>query len=67
MTTQRNKVFAVTVISAVAQELGLTTQFTEMDFKQIFPSVHAGTVDVGMAAMTDTKQRQQVADLVNYY
>lgn len=59
--------FDVDLINAVAQELGLTTQFTEMDFKQIFPSVAAGTSDVGMAAMTDTKQRQQVADLVNYY
>lgn len=59
--------FDVDLINAVAEELGVTAEFQNMDFKQLIPSVQQGNGDVVMAALTDTKQREAVVDLVTYY
>ena len=59
--------FDVDLVHAVAAELGVTAEIRELDFSQIIPAVMAGNVDVGMSAMTDTKQREQYVDMVNYY
>ena len=57
----------IDLINAIATELGLTIQFTEWDFADLIPSVRSGTLDVAVAAMTDTKEREQVVDMVTYY
>ncbi len=59
--------FDVDLINAVAEELGVTAEFQNMDFKQLIPAVQQGNGDVVMAALTDTKQREAVVDLVTYY
>ena len=57
----------IDLINAIATELGVTIQFTEWDFADLIPSVRSGTLDVAMAAITDTKEREQVVDMVTYY
>lgn len=59
--------FDVDLMNAAAAELGLTVDFQESDFVKIIPAVQDGTVDVGMAAFTDTRERQQSVDMVNYF
>ena len=59
--------FDVDLMNAAAAELGLTVDFQESDFVKIIPAVQGGTVDVGMAAFTDTRERQQSVDMVNYF
>ena len=59
--------FDVDLINAVADVLGIKAEFQNLDFNRLIPSVQQGTSDVAMAAITDTKTRQAVADLVNYY
>lgn len=59
--------FDVDLINAVAEVLGVKPEFRNLDFKQLIPSVQQGTSDVAMAAITDTKEREAVVDLVNYY
>lgn len=59
--------FDVDLIHAVAAELGVTAEIREFDFSGIIPALMAGEIDMGMAAMTDTKEREQAVDMVNYF
>lgn len=59
--------FDVDLIQAVAAELGVTAEIREFDFSKIIPAVMSGEIDVGMASMTDTKQREYYVDMVNYF
>ena len=57
----------VDFLDGVATELGLTTTYVESDFPTIIPSVKGGKFDLGMSSLTDTKEREQQVDFVNYY
>jgi polar amino acid transport system substrate-binding protein len=59
--------FDVDLMNAVAEQMGVRTAFRETEFSAIIPSVSSGTFDVGMAAVTDTREREQVVDMVTYY
>jgi hypothetical protein len=59
--------FDIDLMNAVASELGLTTEYRESAFDKIIPSILGGTVDVGVSGMTNTKQREQSVDFVDYY
>lgn len=59
--------FDVDLVKAIGEELGLAVEFEEMDFAKIIPGVQGGTIDVGVSAFTDTKERQQSVDFVDYY
>jgi polar amino acid transport system substrate-binding protein len=59
--------FDVDLVNAVAATLGLTADFREADFAKIIPSIQGGTVDMGMSSFTDTKERQQSVDFVDYF
>lgn len=59
--------FDVDLIHAVAAELGVTAEIREFDFSRIIPALLAGEIDLGMAAMTDTKERERDVDMVNYF
>lgn len=52
--------------AAIASVMGLEFQPVEQDFALILPSVQAGTVDVGISGFTDTEERRQSFDFVNY-
>lgn len=51
---------------AIGRVLGVRFAFGEQKFDGIVPAIQAGQHDVVMSAMTDTKQRQQVLDFVDY-
>ncbi len=59
--------FDVDLMDAVASVLGLRAEFNQADFDKIIPAVQAGTFDLGMSSFTDTVERQQSVDFVDYY
>ncbi len=59
--------FDVDLMNAIASTLGLTAEYREVDFAKIIPAIQSGTFDVGMSSFTDTKERDQYVDFVDYY
>jgi polar amino acid transport system substrate-binding protein len=59
--------FDVDLMNAIATTLGLTAEYREADFAKIIPSIQGGTFDVGMSSFTDTKEREQSVDFVDYF
>jgi polar amino acid transport system substrate-binding protein len=57
----------VDLIKAVAAKLGLTAEHSDMAFSSLITSLETGRVDVTMAAMNDTAERQQKIDFVDYF
>ncbi len=53
--------------AAVGTVLGVRLTFQNVDFTQILPQVKKGTLDLGISAMTDTNEREDVVDFVNYF
>ncbi|MFF9056862.1 ABC transporter substrate-binding protein [Streptomyces erythrochromogenes] len=51
---------------ALGAKLGVKFAFTAQKFDGIIPAIQAGKYDVAMSAITDTKERQQVVDFVDY-
>lgn len=51
---------------ALGAKLGVRFTFTAQKFDGIVPAIQAGKFDAVMSAMTDTKERQQVLDFVDY-
>ncbi len=47
--------------------LGVRVKFVRTDFTGILPKVAAGKLDLGMAAVTDTEERAETVDFVNYF
>ncbi|WP_019972474.1 bifunctional serine/threonine-protein kinase/transporter substrate-binding domain-containing protein [Mycobacterium sp. 141] len=58
--------FDVDLMKAVTRVLGLVPDFRETGFDGILPSVRDGSFNVGMTAMTDTVERERLADFVTY-
>ncbi|WP_018603957.1 bifunctional serine/threonine-protein kinase/transporter substrate-binding domain-containing protein [Mycobacterium sp. 155] len=58
--------FDVDLMKAVTRVLGLVPDFRETGFDGILPSVRDGGFNVGMTAMTDTVERERLADFVTY-
>lgn len=52
---------------AIAQQFGLKAKFVNAPFDAIIPGLQAGKYELGMAAFSDTKEREQVVDFVTYY
>lgn len=59
--------FDVEVMNAVGRVLGLTPEYVATEFADIIPAVAAGTQDVGMRAIFDTKDRENEVDMVTYF
>jgi polar amino acid transport system substrate-binding protein len=59
--------WGVDLVTALAHRLGLKTNFHESQFDNIIPSVKGGTHDIGWASFTDTFERQESVDFVDYY
>lgn len=51
---------------AIAKELGLKVEYQETAFAQVFSSLTTGRVDIAMVAISDTAERQKVADFIDY-
>jgi polar amino acid transport system substrate-binding protein len=47
--------------------LGVRLEFRNVDFTELLPRVADGSLDVAISAMTDTPEREQEVDFVNYF
>jgi len=54
------------LITAVGKKLGLEVEYQNQDFGSLITSLQSGRVDVTIAAMNDTAERQQAIDFVDY-
>jgi polar amino acid transport system substrate-binding protein len=52
--------------AAIAKELGLKVEYQETAFAQVFSSLATGRADIAMVAISDTAERQKVADFIDY-
>ena len=59
--------WAVDLVAEIADELGLEVEWTVLTFDAILPRIQGGTIDIGVGSFSDTKERQQVVDFVNYF
>ncbi|GAA1276545.1 ABC transporter substrate-binding protein [Saccharothrix xinjiangensis] len=57
----------VDLVKAVGAKLGLTVEHQDMAFGSLITSLQAGRIDVTMAAMNDTPERQRAIDFVDYF
>jgi polar amino acid transport system substrate-binding protein len=53
--------------AAIGKVLGVRLDFQVHDFTTLLPKVRSGRLDVALAAMTDTPDREKQADFVNYF
>lgn len=54
------------IIEAIAKQVGLSVSWVNIKFDSIIPGISAKRFDVGMTGITDTKEREQAVDFVNY-
>ncbi|HEU4977225.1 MAG TPA: ABC transporter substrate-binding protein [Baekduia sp.] len=52
---------------ALASALGLKAKVVNATFDGIIPGLAAGKYDLGMSSFTDTKEREQTVDFVDYF
>ena len=55
------------LITAVAERMGLKVKIVNASFDSILPGLASGKYDIGMAAFTDTKEREKTVDFVTYF
>lgn len=54
------------LITAMAKKLGLEVKYENQDFQALITSLQSGRVEVTIAAMNDTAERQKTIDFVDY-
>lgn len=59
--------FDVDLMNAVTGVLGLKAVYQESDFEKIIPAIQGGSFDIGMSSFTDSVQRQEQVDFVDYF
>ncbi|MGH2985783.1 MAG: basic amino acid ABC transporter substrate-binding protein [Solirubrobacterales bacterium] len=59
--------YDIDVLNAVAEQLGLTSEYTDTSFDTIFRDVAAGQYDIAAAASTITPGRQKTVDFSDPY
>jgi polar amino acid transport system substrate-binding protein len=59
--------WGIEIVDAVAAKLGLTPEYQVSKFDNIIPSVTGGKADIGQSSFTDTIEREEQVDFVNYY
>ncbi|MET0725748.1 MAG: ABC transporter substrate-binding protein [Leifsonia sp.] len=59
--------WGIELAAAVAGKLGLTPEYQVAKFDNIIPSVTGGKADIGESSFTDTVEREEQVDFVNYY
>lgn len=52
---------------AIGDILGLETEWVNAPFDAIIPGIQAGKYELGMAAFSDTPEREKIVDFVTYY
>lgn len=61
------KGFDIDLAKAIADRLGLTADFQNVDFPQLIPQVVTGRSDMILTAFSDKKQRQSQLDFIDYF
>lgn len=59
--------WAVELVEAIADDLDLDVEYELLLFDNILPRIQGGSIDLGVGSFTDTLERQEVVDFVNYY
>jgi polar amino acid transport system substrate-binding protein len=59
--------FEVDLARAIGTTLGVKIAYQQMEFGALITALRSGRVDMTMAAMNDTKTREQTIDFVDYY
>ena len=59
--------WGIELVQALAATLGLEADLRDAQFDNIIPGVKGGKYDLGWASFTDTVERQQSVDFVDYY
>lgn len=57
----------IAIITEVAQKLGVTPEFKDMAFEGLGGAIQLGQVDVAIAALSVTEQREAIVDFSNVY
>ena len=59
--------WGIELVTALAARLGLTADLRDAQFDNIIPGVKGGKYNVGWASFTDTAERQESVDFVDYF
>jgi polar amino acid transport system substrate-binding protein len=59
--------WGIEIAAAIAAKLGLEPEFQVSKFDNIIPSVTGEKADIGASSFTDTIEREEQVDFVNYY
>lgn len=59
--------FDMDLINAVAEDAGMKIEISNMNFDGIIPALQNGNIDVAVAGMSITPERQQIVDFTNPY
>lgn len=59
--------FEVDLAKAIGAKLGVQMAYQDMAFGSLITSLQSGRIDMTMAGMNDTKERQQRIDFVDYF
>ncbi|WP_020662020.1 ABC transporter substrate-binding protein [Amycolatopsis benzoatilytica] len=59
--------YEVDLAKAVGAKLGVSVTYQDLAFGSLITSLQSGRVDLTMAAMNDTKERQKQIDFVDYF
>ena len=59
--------FDVDLINEIAGRLGYTVEMVDIDFTSLIPALQSGRVDLVIAGMTPTAERQEVVDFTDIY
>ncbi|TKT74443.1 ABC transporter substrate-binding protein [Aquamicrobium sp. LC103] len=54
------------LMNAVGEKLGVPVEFSNINYSALIPALQAERVDVGIGTFTDTLQRQEQIDFVDY-
>lgn len=57
----------IDLIDAMAAKLGLKTEYKSSQFDNIIPSIIGNKLDMGLSSFTDTVEREEKVDFINYY
>jgi polar amino acid transport system substrate-binding protein len=57
----------IDLIDAMAAKLGLETEYKASQFDNIIPSIVGNKLDFGLSSFTDTVEREEKVDFINYY
>lgn len=59
--------YEIDLVTEAASRLGLTLDISSIEWANIIPSVQSGRYDIGMTAMGDSVEREEIVDMIDLY